>query len=478
MSVKKKLTKEEAERILHCSLRMGLDTYLRMCRENGFPVTWHKPRWQLVKELKIYKDQAAVIALARSNKNPSTIKDDFHRIISTDVRWNESHCSILIEYPSAQMIRGLDEDSKKALLRLVDVAFGKDSYRTKLLGDLHSVRMLVRAAKWYPYWVRDASEWEIDSHSLRRQKSSLLRHLFAKYRVPLFMDNVWERDWNNDNDLQEEWFIHIAQGGNIRTARMLPFPLTKKMAHFFLEAPPDYTIQEAFVHGQVIAFGGNLLTSRALRGVRIGSLDDDFRQSFLRFIAENPMLDRRQYGPILDYICHVKYEPTQVAVGNGNYLPGPPLQPNFSMAGRNANTLMEQVTRWHRELSKAKRPKNLYWAHSPIKDFKLEEGTGVNERTWTIVELTSSASLFDEGRAMKHCVASYAESCASGRCSIWSLCLYEIAGGRRRATIEVDKNDTIVQARGPINKALTQQEFRVIRLWASKNGLKMSSWIK
>ena len=42
-----------------------------------------------------------------------------------------------------------------------------------------------------------------------------------------------------------------------------------------------------------------------------------------------------------------------------------------------------------------------------------------------------------EGRAMKHCVATYAHSCASGACSIWALEVETFEGRTKALTVEV-----------------------------------------
>jgi len=481
MPIQKKLEREEAEHVLRYSFNMDMDRYLRWCEQAGFPVTWHKPWWQFKKELKKYRDHVAARELERSSRATITDREAIHRFIDNPKRddfWGHHRVAGLL--PS---FKHLTDESKEALLSLVDEVSGKDGERTKILKDADGIRMLVRMAMWSPYWVRHPETWKVGSHSLQRQRASLVRHLLAKYPVPSFMDSAWEGDWGGgdgqdteEKSLHQEWYVHVGQGANIRTARMLPFPLTKKMAHLFLEAPGDFSIPEALVHGQVLAVGGTSQMSRAFRGTRVMSLDDEFRQSFVRFLAENPLLDRRQYGPILDYICHVKYEPTQVVDAQGGLVPGDPLQPNFSMAGRSANALMEQVERWHRELGRSKRTKSSFWRHSAVQDFRLDEGQGDNRKTWTVVELTTSDQLFDEGRAMKHCVASYAGSCEAGRCTIWSLRLYDSMGGWRRGTLEVEKRK-IVEARSAGNLPLGQQDWRIVRLWMQKNSLQASSWL-
>lgn len=47
---------------------------------------------------------------------------------------------------------------------------------------------LIKVANYALDWIRPIKDWEPKSHNRRRQFSSLVRHLFCKYDVPLFMD--------------------------------------------------------------------------------------------------------------------------------------------------------------------------------------------------------------------------------------------------------------------------------------------------
>ena len=69
---------------------------------------------------------------------------------------------------------------------------------------------------------------------------------------------------------------------------------------------------------------------------------------------------------------------------------------------------------------------------------------------------------------MHHCVASYATSCASGRCAIFSLKLEDGGGAIRRVTIGVEtKSRKIVQVRGRYNRMPEPMDERFIRNWAT-----------
>ena len=94
-------------------------------------------------------------------------------------------------------------------------------------------------------------------------------------------------------------------------------------------------------------------------------------------------------------------------------------------------------------------------------------------RNVLIQELLTTKQLNDEGKAMKHCVASYSYSCSSGRCAIYSLKV----NCDRKATIEVDpRNRQINQVRAKYNAKPDPVSSRVIHAWAGQQALIFSRW--
>jgi hypothetical protein len=321
-------------------------------------------------------------------------------------------------------------------------------------------------------------DWKPGSHNADRQFSSLARHLLAKYEVPVFMDSAWFHKMKKE----QRWFLHIGSGRNIRTAPELPFPLTKKMAHYFMEAPDYYSINEAFRWGQVHALNGNQRLTDALRGTRLFRefRDNEFELSVIRFFVNNPMLDTVHIAPMIDYIWHQKYDGRRVFVARGVAEDRGPEQPNFSMAGRTPESLLRQVEAWHRQLGKETKSGNLQWERSNIKDFELRTGSKVNGnlKTWRIKELLDSRELIAEGRAMKHCIASYAHSCARRRCAIFALESQDEDGIEKLLTIEVLLSDRkICEVRGKFNRYATQKELSILKRWALHERLTIASYV-
>ncbi|HEV8060548.1 MAG TPA: PcfJ domain-containing protein [Gemmataceae bacterium] len=93
----------------------------------------------------------------------------------------------------------------------------------------------------------------------------------------------------------------------------------------------------------------------------------------------------------------------------------------------------------------------------------------------TITELLTSKALFLEGRAMRHCVATYVKFCASRLSSIWSMQMENQTGLHRVLTIEVDlSHKTICQVRGKCNRPAQAAEREIMERWAGQEGLKVS----
>ena len=279
------------------------------------------------------------------------------------------------------------------------------------------------------------------------QRRTTLDASFRRWRVtyspsgpcPLFMDAVWFLGNGREAIRQQDWFLHLGKGKNIRTAD-LPLPYTKRMAHHFMQAPSDFTVVAALRWGQIHGLGGTERLARALTGTHVGTEfeHDDFWITVLQFFIANPMLDLVHVGPIIDYINHQRFASQDVFVAPGVVERRGPAQPNLTMKGRTPESLLRQVEAWHQTLAKTEQPK-AEWPRSGIDGFEFVEGAerGGNLKIWTITELLSTKALVAEGRKMKHCVATYAHSCASGACSIWALEVETFEGRSKLFTIEV-----------------------------------------
>jgi hypothetical protein len=350
--------------------------------------------------------------------------------------------------------------------------------KSRLLQTEHHARGVIALMKNSSSWLRPLEKWVLKSHNADKQFSSLARHLCAKYDVPVFMDKAWLQG----NPTHQEWFKHLGAGKNIRTAIDLPIPLTKMVAHHFLQAPASYSIEAAIRWGQVHSLEGNQRLADALQETQLvrDFRDDDFWLTVLRFFVNNPMLDTVHINPIIDFIWHKRYVPRVVFLQPGVAQDIGPEQPNFSMRGRTVDSLLGAVDTWHRQLGRETKGGQFQWKKSDIENFTFIEGSkeSKNMRIWRILELLSSNELIAEGRQQKHCVATYGHSCNAGACSIWMMDVETEEGVEKLVTIEVNKaNNEIRQIRGRLNRLVTDREKSVIMRWAEQSGLAMASYV-
>jgi len=317
--------------------------------------------------------------------------------------------------------------------------------------------------------VRPLEGWRPATHNAERQFGALARHLYARHDLPRFLD----RAWTDGGPREQAWFIHLGAGKSLRTAPDLPLPVSRSIAHWFLQVPDDCPVVEAFRHAQVRACGGDAALADAVRRTRLGGdhAAGPFWEEVIRFFVANPLLDRAQVGPIVDWIQAQRFEPE---VAPGAVLPEPgarPPRPQLSMRGRTVEATLREVEAWHARLGRTTvATAAAHWQPSGIAPLEEVEGTDpAHSRRWQIREIVSGEGLVREGARMEHCVASYAGSCAAGRSSIWTMECTVAGTTTPHVTIEVHPGSRrIGQVRGKHNRAATPEELSWVRRWADR----------
>lgn len=341
------------------------------------------------------------------------------------------------------------------------------------------IEALVLISAYLSGWLRPLGNWKPRTHNARRQFGSLVRHLFAEYGdLPVFFDSVWFAGHSDAAVQRRKWYLYVGRGQNLRHCD-LPIPYTKKMAHFFMHAPVDVTFDKALRWGQIFGLGGDERLARAILGTRIGDCfeHDEFWTTVIQWLIANPMLDRAQIGPIIDYLHHQRFVSEHAP---GQPVAASPPQPNLTMKGRAPEILVRKVQEWHRKLAHDNTYQVQQWYPAGIEPLTFAEGSreSGNLKVWTIRELLSSKALFAEGRQMKHCVATYAASCARRQCSIWTMEVESTEGLSKALTIEIRNHQRLIcQARGKTNRMPTEKERGILRRWATVAGLTMAGYV-
>ena len=484
----KKGKRTEKKETTECSVEMrehigqlGLSSvkaYRTWCLAHNFSQGLNKNPRQLRDERETAASVRATAVMTEKKERKEKISwADVYWTLRPELEFSSKKCEILwatLEYlgVNSNLLINVTEDS----IRLINGELERPRQADRIQAAI--IRGIMALVNHHRGWIRplETWRWRGKSRKPKQQFRSLVRHLFVTYNVPGFMYGVW---LDGDKEHQE-WFIHIGNGGNIRTAPGLPLPLTKKMAHHFLRSPGDYTVEEALCYGQVYALGGNRRLVHALRGTQLIETfsDNDFRLSVLRFFIANPMLDLAHVHPIIDYVWNQKY--VSRWVGDENI--GPP-QPNFSMKGRDPEVLLRRVEEWHRQLARETKARAGEWRRSDIGEFYFDEGNEQKGdlKSWSIRELLTSDELIAEGRALSHCVSTYAQSCSERSTSIWSMGIENEFQRERILTIEVflgrGDGNRIGQIRGKRNRVPTPKEKSIIQRWVTQEGLRIASYV-
>ncbi|MEM9826612.1 MAG: hypothetical protein AAF958_08485 [Planctomycetota bacterium] len=356
------------------------------------------------------------------------------------------------------------------------------------------------------HWLRDVTAWRPRTRNPRRQFQSLLRHLLDRHQeVPLFLDACWapmtdnsnqQTDWFSRNAVAiQDWYLRIGRGhGAACLAEDFPH-LNRRMRSQFLRAPDSLTISQAIRWAEARGMGADDRLTAEIVASRLGEHlgAPEFWSTVMAWFIQHPQIPKSQIGPLIDYLHHQRFVQSPVWDPGQRRLVDRVSEPKLSMKGRSPARLLAQMNAWHRDLQNNNVAQIPAWRSTGIAPFHFRTGRSENgtEKIWTIRELLSGKALFAEGRALRHCVASYARMCASGTTSIWTM---EVAEGPKTAgspgrdagtlclnkhlTIQVRPMDrTIVQIRGKHNRVRTPAEDAIIRRWCKAAGLKIAACV-
>ena len=342
--------------------------------------------------------------------------------------------------------------------------------RVGWVGPVFLVNRLKNLALRQGQWLRPPETWQPAATNLRPVFRSLAHHLLIHYPVPGFMDSVWDLPAGPEGFRQQAWYIRLGRGTSVRELN-LPLPLTRNMAHWVRLAPDHFTVFQALRYGEIRGLGGSEKLAREIAIGRLGRTIEhpEFWRTVLWFFVMHPEMQVEHANPVVDFVQENKFGGEAVMTEHGAERRVPPW-PGFSMEGRTLKSILRLVSAWHLELAGKKKGRRLSWRKSPIQEYRYLEKRPEEEtdRYWTIQELLDSDALYAEGRAMRHCVNTYANPCWHGETTIWSLRLRVNDGEKRMATIEVDpRKRAIIQARGKCNQRPGTRSFEIMGEWAA-----------
>lgn len=347
-----------------------------------------------------------------------------------------------------------------------DILYYLDRHNSPILN--HCADTVIALAAFHEDFVRPPKEFEVAGDDAAKQLDQFLSHLFEKWPVP-----HWLRGPACGQDPRViPWFIHLGVGKNLTTAPNMPFPLTKRMAHFAVTAPPPLHAYQAMRWGQLRGLNVPEELCHEIVHTRMAHElpDEPFWLTVGRWFALHPEVIGHA-GIIVDYLYSRR-------VGDFEA----PADPTYEMRGRAPDRLLADVRAWHRAVARSRHaPRKATWEKSGIPGYVPQPDAKPDGETtkitladaeWAIVELLTSDELEEEGEALHHCVATYASQIISERAAIFSLRRRVQGVLRPLLTIEVWRAERqVVQVRGLQNRPPDEAEGKLIQRWLTAAGL-------
>ena len=375
-------------------------------------------------------------------------------------------------------------ERRTAFLRLVDCVRARTPLLKPTLGHgtpgwtapVYLINRLKNLAGRQSHWIRPCESWQAGVSNVRPAFQSLAHHLLAHYPVPGFMDSAWDLPNGPEAFRQQSWYIRLGRGVRFR-ALNLPFNITRNMEHYVRQAPDHYSMSQALRYGETRGMGGSDKLAREVAVGRLGQRIErpDFWRTVLAFFVAHPEMSLEHVNPVVDFIHANKFAGDEVLTEGGHEIRNAPWA-DFSIKGRTLKSILRLVSAWHADPAISKNGGWCSWGKSGIQGYRFLEKRPEEEgdRDWTILELLDSGALQAEGRAMHHCVYSYADRCRRGETTIWSLRLRVNGHEKRIVTVEVNPHRrSIIQARSKCNRQPVGRSGEIIRQWAAWAGLQL-----
>lgn len=300
-------------------------------------------------------------------------------------------------------------------------------------------------------WVRSPDRFE--GSSLRELADHLLRQV--RYPLPEAIyalllpsaPNLLSFTASSDRERAARILACLGAGGSVEDASkggLLP-QLDRRERHAFWVSPPVPSLDLLVLSARVSAVGGPAWLAPALHNARI----QPSPEMLLWFVRRTGAIAAEQIGPVIDFL---RADPARLDPLRGEI--------KDAVVGWSAQRILREASAWHESrVSPA-----LSCAPLPKAPFRAGRFT-CGEQSWEMAHLPNGRALYDEGAALRHCVATYYAAAATGRISLWSL----RCEGERALTVEVlNAERSIVQARGLHNRLATDAERAALERWASE----------
>ena len=346
------------------------------------------------------------------------------------------------------------------------------------------------------YILSGLNDWKSHSFNEKRQVLEFFHTFVYPYPIPeaLIMASLQEDLYEDENGMlryspdftiihkSRKWLIDIVSGGSFYRKNKNYF--TKAEAHHFLSSQITFkgisSVIEMYFEAKCVA--RNIaqpvieIVAKVFTMKFLYSFDCPIVTGFLDLIARyaNYQYTTDELGDICDFVN------TKIAKYQRSYGKNTP----FSFSGRTINSVIALANEWHtqhqREIDLMARlgyttqkfallPEK--WDGLGINNFRYENDGYI----WVVKQLCTLHALTNEGRKMKHCVASYAYKCINNECGIFNVSCFDKSATTTdsAATIEVSSRYEIVQIKGKCNSAVSSKVLSVVRRWAQQERLRI-----
>lgn len=347
--------------------------------------------------------------------------------------------------------------------------FGAVERYTRILQQLRHERYkvvpyLIDMAGRSAAWLRAPEDFRPRTTHGRDQLPELIRFLFESYRVPAWLRAALApRRGRPGRAPAFGWYVHVAQGNNLRSAPALPLPLSRRAAHEALRAPARHRPEQALLYGYLQAnraapaVRDRLLQLSCVRNFR---LEPPWLELYEK-IARTPTLPAEQVWPLLEYARARRSEGVAIDV---------PLPVLLRGLERREAAQREALVR-QRALQYGAAFDERWDSRVPAPPFEGSSEHG----DYTLSELRSLRELFEEGQRMQHCVFTYGAAARAGTASIWSLRLTHAGREISRVTVRIAPTErALVEARRRCNHAIQPHERELLQSWAKSQGLSLA----
>lgn len=346
-------------------------------------------------------------------------------------------------------------EARRQLQSVKSSAF--QAWRNSQRGAAHCLLLL------FPFWVRSPLDWRPDERPVAH---SMGLHLLAYYPVPPTLLSCFSPERLFPPGFWMVWLLLYGQGiSPLKAARRLGQPQFPSRTYGWLfEAPAGLPPEQALTWAearrvgaservaQLLASNGWTLFPGYSYGADWTESLDQLRQVTGWLVRHIDQLDDQQVGVVLAWVRH-RY--AEAKAGHA---------PPFSWRRRTVGSVVAHAFAYQEALVRAAELREaLTW---PNRGWDWCESTPAG--TWSLRELCSARELVDEGIAMNHCVALYAERCAVGSSAVFSLS----RDGARVATVELAPHvRRVAQARGKNDRLCNESERAAIDRWLATLGM-------